>query len=43
VGFLILALLAAGYVAIVWRIATLYGPEETEAEGATGPATPAKP
>ncbi len=43
VGFLILALIAAGYVAIVWRIAALYGPEETEAEGAAESATPAKP
>lgn len=42
VGFLILALLAAGYVAIVWRIAMLHGPEETEAEPATEPVTPAK-
>ena len=39
VGFLILALLAAGYVAIVWRIAKLYGPEDAEAEAATEPAT----
>ena len=42
VGFLILALLAAGYVAIVWRIAALYGPEEVDAEGAPEPVAPAE-
>ena len=41
VGFLILALLAAGYVAVVWRIAALYGPEEVDAEGPE-PVAPAE-